>query len=271
MPRDLDRLYRALGWDSRPRGSRFLESYRVFRKLLSMPPLESLARKRAVSILDACSGSGIGGFALAKALRDLGVEAEVVLLDARAQPLTEAKSFSATPLVDGVAADARLVPSRSRAFDACLVWGYSMPHFNPFEVHKLFSSITRVLKSDGCLLIEEVDRFLSIFAGTGYQYVWPEQGGGLAISIHRGYDPSTSVVRRALVDLRSGEAIDHEAFLLWTPALVAAFLHPYFARIELFLLSEGAKGVVVACNPRKAFNPVEDGPRATPLARALWY
>jgi len=268
LEEDLDALYSVLGWDSSPRSNRLVESYVKLRKLLSLGLLrECLTGKKHVKVLDCCSGGGIGGYALAKALEDEGFVPEVLFVDLACSLLPRVSQR--VLLSDSVCGDARnLSFLRPRLFDISVIWGCSSAHFNPFEMHRVLAGLSLALSSNGCLLIEEVDRMQSVFLGTGYRYVWPEPSDRAAISLHRGYDPCTSTVRRALIDLSSGRIVEHRVCMLWTPALVAALAYPYFREVEIVLESE-SRGIVVCCKPRGSISARDAMSFAEPLTHYL--
>ncbi len=202
-----------------------------------------------------CSGGGIAGFAMVKALEDEGIKAELMLLDLRCEALREGLEYrSEMPLLHAVSIDARNgTILRPRQLDLALICGATMAHFDPFEVHRVLASMSMALSPSGALLIEEIDRVEKVFLSTGYKYVWPEVSRRLVISVHKGYDPRTSTVIRVLVDPLSREAVEHKVCMLWTPALLASLAYVYFEHVELLLL-EG-KGLVLACRPRESFLP----------------
>ncbi len=258
--RILEELYEVLEWPSSPLSTngkrRMVESMELLLKVLRHEWLNRLLSKTRVKIVDVCSGGGVGGFALSKILIDMGIDVELVLIDVRPRALMEALRFrdEYMPMINLEALSLRaedLHVVRER-FDVAMLWGFSMPHFDPWKALRLFASIASVLSEEGVLLIEEVDRMLSIFLGPGYQYVYPEGFGNRAlISMHRGYDIARGVVKRLLVDLVKGVAISHEVHLNWTVALVASMLWLFFDDVDAIITDKSVgKAVILGWRPR---------------------
>ncbi len=258
--RILEELYEVLEWPSSPLSTngkrRMVESMELLLKVLRHEWLNRLLSKTRVKIVDVCSGGGVGGFALSKILIDMGIDVELVLIDVRPRALMEALRFrdEYMPMINLEALSLRaedLHVVRER-FDVAMLWGFSMPHFDPWKALRLFASIASVLSEEGVLLIEEVDRMLSIFLGPGYQYVYPEGFGNRAlISMHRGYDIARGVVKRLLVDLVKGVAIPHEVHLNWTVALVASMLWLFFDDVDAIITDKSVgKAVILGWRPR---------------------
>jgi len=258
--RDMEVLYNLLNWPSNPltpEGKRrMFESMDVLSRVIRHEWFEQLLKRRSVKVLDVCSGGGVGGFALAKILMDRGVDVELVLIDLRLEDLRNALKFGNMFVphlrLDVVFMRAEDLYTMRRKFDVAMIWGFSMPHFNPWSALRLFASLSSALVKDGLLLVEEVDRMLTIFLGVGYRYIHPEGLDAQAlVSIHRGYDIVRGVVRRLLIDLSTGMKVLYEAHLNWSIALIATFMWVFFENVDAGMIDKGVgKAVVLGYGPR---------------------
>jgi len=172
----LEELYGLVQWVEDPRSEegmrKYLEALDRVRKLLEHDWFKKLLEsRRRVSVLDVCGGTGIGGVALAKVLDEEGVEVELTALDLRRSALEVASVWGSEELgreVRTVEADARRVHELGLKADVTLLYGFSAPHFDPWDMARLLSSVSEVLSGDGLLAMEETDRRYSIFFLQGY-------------------------------------------------------------------------------------------------------
>ena len=79
---DFEKLYSVVRWvedlHTAEGKSRFEKSIEVFKKIMEHSWVKELIeRKRSVTVLDICGGTGIGGIALTKILQDLGVKVDL--------------------------------------------------------------------------------------------------------------------------------------------------------------------------------------------------
>jgi predicted O-methyltransferase YrrM len=117
--------------------------------------------KKHLKIIELCSSTGIGGIALSKVLIEHGNSVELKMLDARREALEKALDFSLKEL--GFKAQIQVVdilkPDYLEGkYDIALMYGFSLSHFNPWEMIKILSSIQEIIVEDGILLMEERDR-----------------------------------------------------------------------------------------------------------------
>ncbi|ABL78783.1 class I SAM-dependent methyltransferase [Thermofilum pendens] len=263
----LSRFYEVFPWPEDPLSpegrARYEAALSFFRGLLEHEWLTGIAGKRRLSVVDVCSGAGLGGVALAKAFTERGLEVELVLVDLRREALELARRFSEAELgspAETYVLDARELHALGRRFDVALVYGLTTPHFDAFDAARVYSSIAESLADDGVLLVEENDRFYGLIVLGGYREVFyegDERRGALSVQV--GYDSLRGVVRRMHVDLSTGKrAVGETRYwdLAGTLALVWLFFEDVdFARYP----GKPRTGIVIAKKPRRKLRPDELG------------
>jgi len=263
---ELEELYSLLKWNSNPRTAegkcRIFEILENMKKVLEHEWIKNIVgTRKKVRIVDLCSGGGVAGFALARLLVDRGVEVSLTLVDLRRKELFDgwlyAKEVFPEVEIDAVALDVKDIEKLGKSFDIALIWGLSLPHFSPWDFLKLLNAVRKCLSSDGILMIEECDRFVTIFGSIGYRYVIPEgRSEKPVVSIHNGYDYVTGMCRRIVVDLSTGRYVHASVCVLWTIPFIASFVWMFFEDIDVIDLSmrEGVRTVVLGCRPRKGID-----------------
>ncbi len=256
----LSELYALFAWPSSPLSiegrRRMFEAMETLTKVLEHGWLRGIVMRNRVRVVDVCSGGGIAGFALAKLLSDRGIDVELALVDLRGEELDAARRYGDEYMpsvkLETYAMDAKEIHKLGRSFDIALLWGFSMPYFSPWDALKLFASIAPVLELHGALLVEEIDRMLSIFMRTGYRYVWPEGFSDKPVtSLYKGYDILRGTVKRIFVDLSSGKVVPHEICLDWT----LSFIWVFFEDVDLGYIAQGSsRAILIAYRPRKAID-----------------
>jgi len=108
-------------------------------------------------------------------------------------------------------ADAREVRKLGRRFDIAPIYGLSTPHFDPWDIARVFVSVSEVLIGNGIFVIDEADREYTIFLTQGYKEVLVESvsEGRLVASFHAGYDP----LRVFVVLTKGAEPVTLSTFL----------------------------------------------------------
>ena len=271
MSEDLSRLYRLVGWPEDPWSkegrARYERALKTFRSLAQHKWISEVAARGSVRMLDLCGGTGIGGVALAKALAEAGADVELTVADLREEALEVARRLSLEELgreVSIALVDAREVHTLKREFDLALVYGYTTPHFNPWDMSKLTASVSESLTDDGVLLIEEQDRQYLIFYRGRYKDWLVEDLGPerLLVSVHRGYDPVKGVFKRASLDLLAREGPVVGEYCFWGLANLMTLLWLFFEDVD-FSPYEGRgmyDGIVIARRPRKKIKPGDLSP-----------
>jgi hypothetical protein len=257
---ELTRVYRLLGrgWVEDPYSEagrrRYGEALERFRKVLNHSWFKPLLSKR-LRVVELCGGTGIGGIALTKALRLKGAEAELTILDLRGKALEVAERWGGEELggVETLRADALELHKLDLRPDVILIYGFSAPHFDPWEMARLMASTAEALSDDGLLILEETDRRYNIFYLVGYKDVLPERVGeeSITLSIHGGYDLRRGTFKRALIDPLRGESATIDLYY-WGIAELSALVWLFFEEVDLFpdprrrmaglILARGSRG-----------------------------
>ena len=261
----LERAYRIADWADDPRTragrERYAKALKSLSGLLDHPWLRGL--RGEVEVLDLCSGRGIGGVALAKALRGRGVRCRLVMVDIRRDAIRDAERFAAE---EGFEAEAHAMDAceahrLGRLFDVVLIYGASLAHFDEWSFIRLLASATWCLRDPGVIVIEEMDRVDAVIR-RGYREIVVERvERGVSISVHDRYDYLTGSYYRTFIslsDLSSAtvpinfRSVAHVASALWL-----------FAK-DVDVVPEGQKlYFVLGRDPRRAISPEDLG---TPTA-----
>ncbi|MEM1508259.1 MAG: class I SAM-dependent methyltransferase [Thermofilaceae archaeon] len=257
----LNRLYRVFPWPEDPSTAEGLRRYQT-----SVSELETvvkhewfkefLNKRRMLKVIDVCSGTGIGGIALAKVLRNIGVEVTLTLLDLRREALDKAVDFCSRELgfmpniveCDIIGADL------GAEFNVALLWGFTTPHFSPWDWIKVLSSVSRLLVSDGLFVYEETDRVYTTHL-VGYKEVLPElvEKERVVLTIHKGKDFKSGYVTRLAFDLVTREREEMKVYF-WDLAASAAFTWVFFNNVDFIATRRPYSGLVIARNPRRTLN-----------------
>jgi len=176
--------------------------------------VKEAVRGAEATIVDVCGGVGVGGVALALVLRGMGIGISIrlVVVDLRRTALERAKELSGEVLgseAEVVEADATEVHKHISGASMALMFGYTSPHFCPYELLRLTTSVAASLKSSGVFVLEEHDRFGDILMRIGYRYVVPEHADEdmITLSIHSRYDHLRGMTEsfREATGLRGGK------------------------------------------------------------------
>ena len=264
LSEELSRAYSLLGWVEDPYSpsgkQRFEGTLRHMKLLVDHEWVKDLVSGRdVVRILEICSGTGFGGVALAKTLIGEGTEAELLLTDLRRDALKVAEKWGREVLgreIEVSVADAREVHKLGRRFDIALIYGLSTPHFDPWDIARVFASVSEALVDDGIFVIDEADRRYTVFLTRGYKEVLAESAseGRLVVSFHMGYDPLRGLCKRVFADLiKRAEPVTLSMFL-WGLAEVASLAWLFFNDVDLVNLG-GVRYFILGREPRRALSP----------------
>ncbi len=143
---DLDSLYKLFEWPEDPGERTFIRRINLARDhmdvLTSHPWIEELEEIR---LLDLCSGTGIGGAVLAEKLIERGKEVELTLADLREDALRKAGEW----IPERIGIKPKLLKCRAEEVhrfvgdqDLCLIYGLSIPHFNPWNCARMLASVS---------------------------------------------------------------------------------------------------------------------------------
>ncbi|WP_457754136.1 class I SAM-dependent methyltransferase [Thermococcus sp.] len=261
----LEKLYEFLHWpmcpDEESARRRFERIRQVFTNLIEKCIIE---RKKEISILDLAAGTGIAGVALSKALSDEGVKVELTAVDLREKDLHFVnewiKAYEANNIrANTVVADIRELHRyfEESCYDIAVLWGLTMPHFDPFDTVKIFANVSYILKEDGIFLMEESDRVFNILYRTGYRdfLVETKTEDYTLISVHEGYNLKRGMFRRTYYKLPSFEKIAEEEHRLWDIAGIVGIGSVFFKDYNIVTKAQhgifGVSDVLVFKNPRK--------------------
>jgi len=216
---------------------------------------ERIGGRSAVRVVDFCSGTGIGGVAMARSLRErYGVEVDLLLVDVRGSALEVARRFSREELgfeARTMVADVTQALDLGGVYDVALLWGLTTPHFSPWGYVRFLANAAGSLCDRGVYVCEEFDRAYSVLT-RGYREVVPESlGGRLVLDMHVDYDPLTGCVTRAVYDVASGRWASSEQHL-WGLASSMALAWVFFEDVDFVPLRSQYHGAVVAANPRRS-------------------
>jgi ubiquinone/menaquinone biosynthesis C-methylase UbiE len=247
----LEELYRYLNWRMNPADERARERFKRITEFF-----ESISDRlpHGSRVLDICAGTGVAGVALAKA-----TDAELLtVLDARKDDLGLAREWlriaEINPKLKLVQGDAREVAKLVGEHDVAVLWGYTMPHFDPFDAVKLFANVATILSDDGVFMIEDMDRVYGILYRTGYKdfLVEGQRENHTIVSIHEGYNIRRGTFRRGYYILPGFKKISDVDTHYWDLATQLALGGVFFREAELLSGREhGVGDVLFFKKPRK--------------------
>jgi len=259
---DTNRLY-ALGvWPidpSSPIGvKRYNEATDIFKKIVGHEWIQEIAKKGRARILEICAGAGIGGVALSCVLLDEGVDVELVLTDVRENDLAVGEKWGREQIGDRirvVKSDARSVHRIGSTFDIGLMYGFSAPHFCPWDMVKLQASLCECLSDGGVFLMDEGDRIYSIFYVAGYKSLMPERVDKerAVVSMHAGYDFTRGVFKRAYMDLLNPSSPVMADMYFWNLSELMTITWMFFRDVDLSETGRG-RGIIIGKHPRRALS-----------------
>ncbi|MGB9895624.1 MAG: methyltransferase domain-containing protein [Thermoproteota archaeon] len=261
---ELEKLYEVFKWNEdlfdEKGKARYAKVYNEISKVLEHKWIQNLVNsKNRLSVLDLCGGTGIAGIAFSEKLKEIGKNTELTIVDLRKSALEKAKEFgklvlNAEPNV--ISQDARKLSELSIVADLVLLWGFTTPHFNPWDLIKVYSSLSKLMNCEGVLVVEESDRFGGILS-TGYRDILGEyySKDHFVVTIHSSHDVVTGFTERIAVDLITRE-ISPMKLYFWDIASSAAMAWMFFYDVD-FIQSASSKmnGYIVAYRPRKTIDP----------------
>jgi len=255
----LERMYEVFPWTedlSTPEGKeRFRRTYEGFKEVIKHPWVKELvSSKEVIEVLDVCGGTGVGGLALVKVLKELGVKTSLTVNDLRSSALEKAKVYGKELLgieVRTLLGNALELHELGVKADIALIYGLTTPHFSPYDMVKLMASLAKVLEPNGLLMIEESDRTYTITVVMGYRSVLPEyvREGKVVLTIHSGYDVRRGMVKRIALELPSMKMAEMEA-KFWDIASTAAITWVFFRDVDFISLGRPYYGILIAKEPR---------------------
>jgi SAM-dependent methyltransferase len=261
----LSEFYSMFPWPDDPESPSgqeyFAKTLRFMERLVEHPWIKELLEKKRVRILEVCCGIGFGGIALSKLLSARNIDVEILLTDLREDALAKAEYFgkkSGIGKIKTMVIDAREIYKIEDSFDIVLLYGLSTPHFNPWELVKIISSVSFVLNEKGIFVLDESDRRYSVFLNRGYKWVLAEgDNEKFTVSFHTGYDLKKGTFKRVHINPfgNSIKPVTMETFM-WGLAEVGALMWIFFQDVDMVQL-EGTRHFIVGYIPRKQIKPDE--------------
>ncbi len=235
----LGELYRHINWRMNPGDERARERFEGIEKFFES--LDWIPRDGRV--LDLCAGTGIAGVALAKAT---GARL-LTVFDARSDDLDLAREWlkiaGINPKLRTVQGDAREAAGLVGEHDVAVLWGHTMPHFDPFDAVRLFANVALALSDDGVFMIEDMDRVYWILYRAGYREFLVEgrRGDYTIASMHEGYNFERGTFKRGYYLLPGFRKISTVDFHYWDIATQLAIGSIFFQ--EYGVIRRGQHGL----------------------------
>ncbi|MGC9103918.1 MAG: class I SAM-dependent methyltransferase, partial [Candidatus Methanodesulfokora sp.] len=233
----LERMYELFRWPEDIRKSsgrkRYEESLKDLAVIAAHDWIKEVLERERVRIVDICSGTGIGGIALAKRIAELGKEVELTFVDLRTEALRKAAEFSKAELgleARTVDMDARKLYELELEADIALLWGLTTPHFSPMDLVRLYGSASMILQKKGVFIVEEADRFYTVCM-RGYKDFLLERYDerGSVFTAHYKHDPLTGYTTRII--LAEGRSHPMDVYF-WDIASSIAFAWFFFRDVD---------------------------------------
>ena len=247
----LEEFYRYFRWWMEPDDPKARDRFHSIVRFFEEQEVE------ASTILDLCAGTGIAGVAAAKAL----APSMVTLVDKREDDMVKVGQWMELAGVNSsvmmVTGDVLNLPHLVGRHDVALLWGHSMPHFDPFQAVRLFSGVALVLNEGGVFFVEETDRIKRFLYGSSYRDFLVEGRGddGRTVSLHEGYDVRRGVEKRGYYRLPGFEKIADMELRPWDLASQLALGGIFFEEVELVTPEEhglsGVSSVMVFRGPKE--------------------
>jgi len=226
-----------------------------------------LAKRKCISILEVCGGSGIGGCALSTVLKEGGYKVSTLITDIRERDLKKAFKWigeNKDIQLKIRVLDALEIEKLGRKFDIILMYGHSTPHFDPWMMIRFLAKASKILTEDGVLIIDDADRRFNIFYLLKYRelLIGKTLDNKIYLDIHTGYNTMKGTFKRTYITL-PGEArkVDME-FYYWGIAELSALIWVFFKDIDV--IKHDRNYFILATKPRNKLSPedFENNPMA---------
>ncbi|RLG83359.1 MAG: hypothetical protein DRO18_08005 [Thermoprotei archaeon] len=137
------------------------------------------------------------------------------------------------------------------------MYGFSSPHFSPWEYVKLLASISEVLEDDGVLVLEEGDRIYSIFFKVGYKELLVERAEKEPIiSLHSDYNPIKGTFERTYLNLLNPKNPVKVSTYFWNIAELMTLVWLFFQDVDFLPYDEKkSRGLIIGYRPRYKIKP----------------
>lgn len=222
---------------------------------------EIISNNKTIKILEICGGSGFGGIALSKTLVEKGVNNKLLITDMRKDALNIGEEWGGEILGEDVKfspIDAREVHNLEEKFNVVLMYGLSAPHFAPWDIINVISSVGETLTDNGIFLIDESDRRKRIFLDTGYKWTIGEGQveDKFVASFHTGYDIISGMFKRTYINFENPAKPTNIEVYMWGVAEIGAFLWTFFEDVD-FINLVGSRYFILGYKPRKILKTEE--------------
>ncbi len=145
-----------------------------------------------------------------------------------------------------------------------IAMGYLTPHFSPWDLVRMYSSVASLLRDNGVFVVEETDRVYNILYRVGYKDFLLEKdlGDKQVVSIHLGYNIMKGCFRRAYYIIPGFKKIAVLDTKFWDLATVAAigwifFKEPDIIPEKTLHKTHGSGYIILYKNPRTKHDPEE--------------
>ncbi|ASJ02863.1 SAM-dependent methyltransferase [Thermococcus profundus] len=239
----LEELYSWIKWPMDPGDERAQKRFLAAKAFFNWAVKENmLPDRRKIRILDLCAGTGLAGAALAEVLMEWGREVKLTLVDKRKEDLLKAEGWLDGLEVEvyGAVMDCMENLRKLGTFDVALLWGLTMPHFDPFQTADLFRNIAKTLEGDGVFMLEETDRIHRIFYRGAYQKMLMESRteDSEIVSIDAGYNVKRGTIRRIYYRLPGFERLGEVEHRYWDLAGLAGIGKALFREARIITPGE---------------------------------
>ncbi len=259
---DIDRVYDKFPWPMRPDDPRAVERFKdmieLFRELIARHRyLSTINSLDEVRVLDIVAGTGIAGATLAHVLHGRGKRVCLTVTDIRESDLD--KNVKAETYVCDAGSLDKCLRDRTGYYDIALLWGYSAPHFSPWDLVRVYASTAKLLKREGVLLLEETDRLYTVLTLVGYKdfLVEADYGAEKLVSIHLDYDTYRGIYKRGYYLVPGFREVGVMSVKMWDLASIAAYGWCFFREVDIvsgltFTAKRRRKGYIILLKePRK--------------------
>lgn len=273
---DLSRLYGTGFWPSRPDEpaaiERFERSIKVFKFLLSTHPfMKRLCEINEVKLLDVAAGSGIGGAAFARALIECGAgRVDLVAVDARPDELVlvaewvKGLKVGVKTLVTSLGRLHEVLRNDFGTFDAAVMWGGSAPHFNPYDMLRVYVNVAELLKDDGVFVEQETDALHRVMFLVGYERIHAEKelpDGKVLVTVHHKYDAKRSTYFRGWYTIPGFHFVEELPVTFWSIGTLAGLGWSVFKDVDIITEKEHGitlgRHIILFRSPRRNLSPKE--------------
>lgn len=258
MKDKLSKFFSIFPWPDDPEAQKgkdyFDSTIKSIEKLFEHPWFTKLLKKKKVRILEICGGAGFGGVALSNLILQKNLDVDLVITDLRKDALKKAKQWGEKVLGKKILTkviDAKEIHKLGRKFDMVFMYGLSTPHFNPWDIIRLFGATSECLEDDGIFIIDEADRRYSIFFTRGYQQLIAEgDDNKFVLNFHSGYDMLKGTFSRThFSPIFPKKTITMELYF-WGLAEIGSFTFLFFEDVD-FVNTEGTRCFILGYKPRK--------------------